>query len=93
MRWIQKEGGAARKRRPRPNERVRQERVPSLKLSFPPRAPRPALPRRAHSLTDTMATTAPPPPLPTSRVALASRADVAKLHALLTTTSRRALRV
>jgi len=42
-----------------------------------------------------MATTAslPPPIPPSARVALASRADVAKLHQLLTTTSRRALRV
>lgn len=38
-----------------------------------------------------MATTSPPPT--SARVSLASRADVAKLHQLLTTTSRRALRV
>jgi hypothetical protein len=49
----------------------------------------------AHTHTHTMTTTAslPPPIPPSARVALASRADVAKLHQLLTTTSRRALRV
>jgi hypothetical protein len=77
--------------RPRPRSLSFQKCTPARPSTRATQAPA----AHRHPRTRPMATTAPPPPPPppTARVALASRADVAKLHQLLTTTSRRALRV